>query len=285
MKEHPMNSTIKSQSSKKVALVTGASSGIGRSTVKEFAKHGWQVVATMRSPEQETELGTLPGVQIQRLDVTDRNSIQSVIDQITDQFGRIDVLVNNAGYGLMGPFEETSPAQIEKQFATNVFGLMNVTRAVLPLMRSRQSGSIINISSIGGRIGIPLYSSYHATKFAVEGFSESLAFELKPFGIDVVLIEPGAIATEFIGRSADFAKPAEESPYKPYFERVLAKFMVASTQGSSPDVVARKIVATATTSSPKLRNPIGGGAEILMMMRKILPDWALKGLVRQQTAG
>jgi short-subunit dehydrogenase len=208
-----------------------------------------------------------------------------VFESVWQRFGRIDTLVNNAGYGLMGPFEEASPESIAKQFETNVFGLMNVTRVALPYMRAQRFGRIVNISSIGGRLGIPLYSSYHATKFAVEGFTESLNYELKPFGIDAVLIEPGAISTEFLGRSADIAKPQEGSQYRSYFDRVYASFDKASKGGAKPDVVAKKIVAVAQSKSPALRNPVGGGAEFLMAARKLLPDCAVHSLVKQQTRG
>jgi NAD(P)-dependent dehydrogenase (short-subunit alcohol dehydrogenase family) len=269
----------------KVVLITGSSSGIGRSTAIEFARNGWQVIASMRSPEHELELGHQPNISLLKLDVTDAASIASAIEVIESKFGRIDVLVNNAGYGLMGAFEETDDEQIRRQFDTNVFGLMKLTRAVLPLMRRAGQGRIINISSIGGKIGIPLYSSYHATKFAIEGFSESLSFELAPFGIDVALIEPGAIATEFLGRSADFAKREGESPYQKYFERVNLAYGKAAAGGSKPTVVARKIVKVAGQKRPKFRNPVGGGAEILMGLRKLLPDCAIRGLVSQQTSG
>ncbi len=271
--------------SNKVVLVTGSSSGIGRATVKAFADKGWKVLASMRSPEKEKEFQKLPNVTLVKLDVTSEQSISDAVQQIEQNFGSIDVLVNNAGYGLMGPFEETSQSKIERQFATNVFGLMGVTRAVLPLMRSQGRGRIINISSIGGKMGIPLYSSYHATKFAIEGFSESLSYELKPFGIDVVLVEPGAIATNFLGSSADINTPSKNSPYSNYFDRVLSSYVKASNSGSSPETVAQKIVKVASLKKPSLRYPVGGGAEVLMPLRKILPDCAVETMVKQQTQG
>lgn len=274
-----------STTSKNVAVVTGASSGIGRAAVREFLAKGWHVVATMRSPDRETEFAGVTDITLARLDVTDAASINALVAKLEAELGRVDVLVNNAGYGLMGAFEETAPEQIERQFQTNVFGLMNVTRGVLPLMRRQGRGRIVNISSIGGRIGIPLYSSYHATKFAVEGFTESLNFELNPFGIDAVLIEPGAIATDFLGRSGDFVTPVAGSPYKAYFDRVMDAFQKASTKGSTPDVVARRIVAVAAKPKAALRNPVGGGAELLMALRKALPDRIVHGLVKQQTRG
>ncbi len=277
--------TTQKKNQSRTVLITGASSGIGRSTALEFADNGWTVIATMRTPEREVDLGRHVNIKLLQLDVTDAVSIATAIETIEVEYGQLDVLVNNAGYGLMGAFEESDEDQIRRQFETNVFGLMRLTRAVLPMMRRAGKGRIINISSIGGRIGIPLYSSYHATKFAIEGFSESLKFELAPFGIDVALIEPGAIATEFLGRSADFATPNAASPYKSYFDRVNRAYNKAAGSGSRPSVVARRIVKVAQQRRPKFRNPVGGGAEILMCLRKILPDTAIRGLVSQQTSG
>jgi short-subunit dehydrogenase len=272
-------------SSSKVVLITGSSSGIGRSAVNQFSENGWVVIASMRSPEKESELQNLKNVVVIKLDVTDEVSINQAINSIKQTYGRIDVLVNNAGYGLMGAFEDSSSEKIEKQFKTNVFGLMNVTRAVLPMMRQQNKGKVINVSSIGGKLGIPLYSSYHATKFAIEGFTESLRFELKPFGIDVALIEPGAISTNFLSSSADISKPDESSPYKEYFSRVYNSYVKTSQSASSPDVVAKKILKVALSNKPSLRHPVGGGAELMMPMRKILPDCAVETLVKQQTQG
>jgi NAD(P)-dependent dehydrogenase (short-subunit alcohol dehydrogenase family) len=269
----------------KVVLITGASSGIGRASVLGFAQAGWRVVATMRQPAKEQELQKIPNVTLLPLDVTSDESVAGAVAAAVDQLGKIDVLLNNAGYGLMGAFEETDLSKIEKQFHTNVFGLMRVTKAVIPYMRKQGSGRIINVSSIGGRIGIPLYSSYHATKFAVEGFTESLSFELKPFGIDVVLIEPGAIATNFLGSSADIVRSVSGSPYKNYFERVFARYEATAGSGSQPSEVAAKIVRAASVQSPSLRVPAAGGAPALMALRKILPDCAVHKVVASQTKG
>jgi NADP-dependent 3-hydroxy acid dehydrogenase YdfG len=184
----------------KVVLITGASSGIGKETAKLFQAKNWKVAATMRSPEKAEDLQKIVDLECLRLDVTDIESIKSAIAETLDKFGRIDAVVNNAGYGLIGPFEAATPEQIEKQFQTNVFGLMNVYREVLPYFREQRRGFIVNVASVGGRVTFPLYSLYHATKWAVEGFSESLQYELEQFNIRVKIIEPGPIKTDFYGR-------------------------------------------------------------------------------------
>ncbi|WP_431209873.1 SDR family oxidoreductase [Puia sp. P3] len=186
---------------KKTVLVTGASSGFGRETVRLFANKGWNVIATMRSPEKETELSGLEGVKVVRLDVTDKTSVRAAIDAGVREFGGIDVLVNNAGYGAFGALEAAPEEVIRQQMDVNLFGLIEVTKAVLPGMRARKSGVIINVSSIGGRLTFPFSSLYHATKFAVEGLTESLQYELNPLGIRLKIVEPGGYKTNFAGRS------------------------------------------------------------------------------------
>ena len=199
----------------KTILITGCSSGIGLSTVQFFAKKGWNVIATMRSPEKETELNLLSNVLVCHLDVVDSDSIKKAIEAGIMKFGKIDVLVNNAGFAVGGPFETATEEQIRKQFETNVFGLMNCTRAILPHFRNNKSGMVINVASMGGRISFPYFSLYHATKWAVDGYSESLQYELQNFGIRVKIIEPGAIKTDFYSRSQisslDFDKSDEVS--------------------------------------------------------------------------
>lgn len=185
-------------------FITGASSGIGRATAKHFAERGWNVVATMRSPEQETEFITLDNVLVLKLDVEKETTIQTALAEAIERFGTIDVLLNNAGYGTMGLIEAATEEQIRRQFEVNVFGLIRMTKAMLPHFRSNQKGMLINISSMGGKVTFPTMSLYHSSKFAVEGFSESVSYELASQNIKVKLIEPGAIHTDFGGRSMEF---------------------------------------------------------------------------------
>jgi NAD(P)-dependent dehydrogenase (short-subunit alcohol dehydrogenase family) len=188
----------------KTVLITGASSGLGRATAKLFQTKGWNVVATMRVPDQEVELTKLERVLVTRLDVQDAQSIDSAVKAGIESFGRIDAVVNNAGYGAYGPLEATSNRSARRQFDVNVLGVLDVIKAVLPHFRSNASGTIVNISSVGGRVAFPLGTLYHGTKFAVEGMSESLKYELAPLGIRVKIVQPGGIKTDFGGRSFEF---------------------------------------------------------------------------------
>src|ERR1700744_1454487 len=182
---------------KKTVLITGTSSGFGKESAKLFQKNGWNVIATMRSPEKEEELTQLEDVWVTRLDVQDAGSIEKIITGGIDRFGRIDALVNNAGYALIGAFESATRDQIGRQYAVNVFGLMDVTQAILPHFRGNGGGAIINVSSFGGIVALPFCSLYNSSKFAVEGFSEALSQELAPHNIAVKLVEPGGVQTNF----------------------------------------------------------------------------------------
>ncbi len=265
---------------RKTVLITGASSGIGKATALLFARKGWQVIATMRSPEKCSDLHTVSGINCQRLDVTDEQSIQQVVGSLQS----LDVVVNNAGYGLMGIFESTTPAQIQKQFATNVFGLMSVTRAVLPLLRCQRHGVIVNVASVGGRVAFPLYSLYHATKWAVEGFSESLQHELRPLGIRVKVIEPGPIKTDFYERSAEVVIDNSLSDYTAIADRALPKLKKAGTSGAKPEQVAQVIYRASTDNSWRLRYPSDPLASQLLLLRKLLPDGLFSAFIRRNLA-
>jgi NAD(P)-dependent dehydrogenase (short-subunit alcohol dehydrogenase family) len=265
----------------KTVLITGASTGIGRSTAKLFHQQGWNVVATMRSPDKDTELASLTNVLCLPLDVTKVETIQAAIDRAIGQFGSIDVIVNNAGYALIGAFEACDLADIRGQFETNVFGLMSVTQAILPHFRHRQQGVLINVASVGGRVTFPLYSPYHATKWAVDGFSESLQYELRQLNIKVKIIEPGAIKTDFYTRSLSIAKRAGLTAYDRYIEQVLPQLDRAGSQGSPSEVTAKVIYQAATDGTWKLRYPAGGNAGLLLAMRKLLPDAWFTALIRR----
>ncbi len=266
----------------KTILITGASSGIGKATVIYFQQQGWNVAATMRTPEKETELNKLPQVKLFRLDVMDERTIREAIDGAIAAFGGIDVIVNNAGYGAVGIFEAATPEQIRRQFETNMFGVMNVTRAILPHFRAKNDGTIINITSMGGRITFPLYSVYHGTKWAVEGFAEALQYELRPFNIRVKNVEPGAIKTDFYDRSMDLFKKDGLTAYDNYQKVVYANTQKAGEHAPGPEVIAKTVFKAANDRSFRLRYTGGLQSAMLLVMRRWLPLSWFNGLVRSQ---
>ena len=263
-------------------LITGASSGIGKATAIKFQAAGWNVVATMRSPEKETELTELDNVLVTRLDVTDTDSINAAVAASVDRFGQIDALVNNAGYGAYGPLEVFSMDSIRRQFDTNVIGLLEVTKAVLPLFRKQRSGFIVNISSIGGRMTFPLGTLYHGTKFAVEGISEALHFELADFGVKVKIVEPGAIATDFGGRSFDFQNDESLTEYQGTVQKLFAGFGSVADSASPPSLVADVIFTSVTDGTDTLRYTAGPDAAELMANRSALDDATFIGGLKAQ---
>ncbi|MDO3412425.1 SDR family oxidoreductase [Saccharibacillus sp. CPCC 101409] len=270
----------------KTIMITGTSSGIGRAAAEFFADNGWNVAATMRSPERETELTRRDNVRVTALDVERADTIETAVRRTVETFGRIDVLLNNAGYGTLGLFEASSDEQIRRQFDVNVFGLMRVTQAVLPQMRRQGEGLILNVSSMGGRIALPAMSLYHAAKFAVEGFSESLAYELDSQGIRVKLIEPGMVNTEFGGRSMELPSDPSLTAYQPYLDRTLAAFGAMSTPANSlsPQDVAAAIYAAAADDSARLRYPVGEDAEAMLRLRAERGDDDFRAQIRQTFA-
>lgn len=277
-----IRSNYKTMKTNKTVLITGASSGIGKATAIYFQQQGWNVAATMRSPEKETELNKLPQVKLFRLDVMDENTIREAIDGAIAAFGGIDVIVNNAGYGAVGIFEAASPEQIRRQFETNVFGVMNVTRAILPHFRTKKDGTIINITSMGGRITFPIYSVYHGTKWAVEGFAEALQYELRPFNIRVKNVEPGAIKTDFYERSMDLFKKEGLTAYDNYQQVVYANTQKAGENAPGPEVIAKTVFKAANDRSFRLRYTGGIQSAMLLVMRRWLPLSWFNGLVRSQ---
>ena len=262
-----------------VVLITGASSGIGKETAKLFQVKNWKVAATMRSPEKADDLQRIADIETFRLDVTDPDSIRSAIAGTLGKFGRIDAVVNNAGYGLLGPFEAATPEQVERQFQTNVFGVLNVCREVIPYFRKEKRGTLVNITSIGGRVAFPFSSLYNATKFAVEGFTESLSYELEPFNIRVKLIEPGPIKTDFYDRSQDVARIEGLSAYDHRLEPFL-EFMNKGGQGA-PDgsVVAQTIYDAVTDGTKRLRYTVN--TKGLLALRRMLPFGAFSFVTKK----
>jgi NAD(P)-dependent dehydrogenase (short-subunit alcohol dehydrogenase family) len=255
-------------------FITGTSSGIGKATAHYFHDKGWNVVATLRNPTQAGDLSDLPRVLVTRLDVTDGSSIAAAVDAAHARFGGIDVLLNNAGYGAYGPLEAFDMEGIRRQFDTNVIGLLEVTKAVLPSMREQGKGVIVNISSIGGRMTFPLGSLYHGTKFAVEGLSEALHYELEPLGIRVKIVEPGMIATDFSGRSFDFRQTPDLTAYQPVVDKlfaVLGSPELAAT-ASPPSVVSETIWVAATDGTSNLRYTAGPDAAAYMAARSAQDD-------------
>jgi NAD(P)-dependent dehydrogenase (short-subunit alcohol dehydrogenase family) len=267
-----------SSSNQKVAVVTGSSSGIGFETSLTLARSGFLTYATMRNLGKGATIksvATKEGLPIRvvQLNVTEGRSINDAIHSIKSDVGKIDVLVNNAGYGLNGAFEDLAMEEIKAQYETNLFGVIRVTQAVLPIMRKQKSGIIVNISSGAGRFGYPGGSAYVSTKFAIEGLSESMAYELEPFGIRVVLVEPGVIKTNFVN-SIVAAKKSQDpnSPYAQLMQNVAASFQHMIEGGSSTDVVAKVVLKAVTSENPTLRYLAGKDVETWIEGKKSMSD-------------
>jgi NAD(P)-dependent dehydrogenase (short-subunit alcohol dehydrogenase family) len=277
----------------RIAVVTGSSSGIGFETALLLARSGFHTYATMRNLEKSkniTEIANtekLP-LQVVQLDVNDDRSVKNAIDKIVAaQIKRIDVLVNNAGYGLFGALEDTSIEEIKAQFETNFFGVIRVTQQILPVMRKQNSGggTIVNVSSVGGRIGVPVLSAYQSTKFALEGLSESMSYELEPFGIRVVIIEPGFIRTNIVNSSTSAEKALDpKSPYFPLMQKVKNYFksmMENASSSSPPEEVAKVILQAITSENPQLRYTVGNDAAAIIQARMNMSDKEFRKMVIQ----
>ncbi|PUZ28655.1 short-chain dehydrogenase/reductase [Chitinophaga parva] len=263
----------------KTVLVTGASSGFGKETAKLFHMKGWNVIATMRSSGKDMELPQQDNILVFPLDVTDKESITNAVEKGVGKFGTIDVLVNNAGYGLMGVFEAATEAQIQRQYDVNVFGAMRVTKAVLPFMRKNRSGIIINISSFGGVTAGQFASLYNSSKFALEGFSEALSHELAFLNIAVKVIEPGSVATNFRSGMEMIKNEIED------YNAELATFIPRYTRRTehlrkaTPEEVAETIYHAATDSVLKLRYAVGDDARFYIDLKtKNSEEYYLKAM-------
>jgi NAD(P)-dependent dehydrogenase (short-subunit alcohol dehydrogenase family) len=272
----------------KAVLVTGCSTGIGRATAVQLAKSGWPVWATARKPEAIADLAA-QGMQTLALDVCDEASMRAAVETVERAHGAVGVLVNNAGYGLEGAFEETPIEDVRRQFETNVFGLTRMCQLVLPGMRRQRWGRIVNLSSVGGKLTLPGGAFYHATKHAVEALSDALRFEVGGFGIDVVVIEPGAIKTRFGDTAvANVRRVAREgSPYAEFNAAVAAKIHEAfdgwlTVIAGTPESVALAIERAITADRPKTRYPITAGGHVMLALRRWLPDRAFDAFLRTQ---
>jgi NAD(P)-dependent dehydrogenase (short-subunit alcohol dehydrogenase family) len=269
----------------KIALVTGASSGIGEATALELANAGYTVYAAARRVERMAHL-TESGIRPIAMDVTDDDSMQEGVAKIIAGAGRIDVLVNNAGYGSYGALEDVPMDEARYQFEVNVFGAARLTQLVLPHMRANRAGKIVNITSMGGKIHTPLGAWYHATKFALEALSDCLRLELKPFGIDVIIIEPGGIKSEWAGIAADKVRAvSSEGPYATQGNAVADSLASESTQrrSSPPELIARTITNAVQARSPKTRYAVGFGAKPMIFLHGVLPDRTFDALMRRAT--
>lgn len=262
----------------KVAVVTGSSSGIGQEIALKLARNDFLTYATMRNPKKGEYLKSLAdkeklSLKVVQLDVTDERSVKNAIQSITTEASTIDLLVNNAGYGLGGAFEDLELEEIKDQFETNLFGLIRTTQAVLPIMRKQKSGIIVNISSGAGRMGYPSRSAYVSTKFAVEGLTESMSYELEPFGIKVVLVEPGFVKSKFSQAMVNAKK--SQDPNSPYLH-LMQKMTTINTQlernGSTPDDVANIVLTSSSSKNPNLRYLVGRDIEEWVKSKNSMTD-------------
>ena len=269
---------------KKTILITGSSSGIGRASVIKFQKEGWNVIATMRSPEKEEELNKLENVLLTKLDVLDLESIDNSLATGIEKFGKIDVILNNAGYALMGTFESAKRESIVRQFGVNVQGIFDITQKALPHFRANKDGMFINVSSIGGKMTFPLMPLYHSTKWAVEGFSESLRWEMAQIGVKVKIVEPGGVATDFGTRSLDMQHNPELVEYKELVNGVMEamKKMSDPSMMSTPETIADVIYTAATDETDTLRYRAGADAEQLLTARSSMTDEEFFAMLKGQ---
>jgi NAD(P)-dependent dehydrogenase (short-subunit alcohol dehydrogenase family) len=270
-----------------VAVVTGSSSGIGFEIALTLARNGFQTYATMRNLAKSENIKSIASkenlpIHIEQLDVIDNNSVTNAIQAIVSKADRIDVLVNNAGYALAGAFEDLAIEEIKAQYETNFFGLIRTTQAVLPNMRKQKSGTIVNISSGAGRFGYPTGSAYVSTKFAVEGLSESMAYELEPLGIKVILVEPGVIKTN-IANGMVIAKKSQNSnsPYSQIMQKMSTSFEHMLENASSPDLVAKVVLQAVTSENPSLRYLAGKDVEMWVEAKRNMSDDEFYKMMKQ----
>ena len=272
---------------KKIALVTGSSSGIGYETALLLARNGFHTCATMRNTEKSESLRKIAEkeklpIRFVKLDIDDVDSVDRAIGEIEKELGKIDVLINNAGYGLVGGFEDLAPDEIRQQFETNLFGVIRVIQRVLPGMRTRRNGIIVNISSGAGIVGFPCMSGYVSTKFALEGLSESIAYELLPFGIKVIIIEPGVIKTDFVRNSVTSKRALNES--SAYFDilgKIRENLILMQEHATSPADVAKIIFDAINHREPNLRYVVGNDIAMVAEAKRNLPEAEFRKMMIQ----
>lgn len=263
----------------KTIFITGASSGLGKAAAKLFSEKGWKVIATMRNPEKENELNHLDNVTLMPLDVTDIDQIKATAEKAIN-LGDIDVVFNNAGYGLAGPLEGLSDAQLTREINTNLLGVIRTTQAFIPHFRKKRSGLFITTTSIGGLIALPLNSVYHATKWALEGWSESMAFELNPFGVGIKTVSPGGIKTDFAGRSLDMG---QHEAYGEIIDKVRAEFARPEriANHSTAEQIAEVVFEAATDGKDQLRYVAGEDAKRNYAQRLAVGDEEFRKGIKQ----
>ncbi|MBV8756994.1 MAG: SDR family oxidoreductase [Deltaproteobacteria bacterium] len=289
----------------KIVLITGATAGIGRTTALHLASQGHHVIATGRKPAELAKLAqehtaarasaTTPGGRIDTLllDVTSAASIASAVAEVEKLTGGrgLDVLVNNAGFGVLGPTSEIDDAEMRRQYETNVFGLMNVTRAFLPRMIERRAGRVVNVSSVGGRLTLPYFGVYNSTKYAVESLSDALRYELRPFGIDVTMIEPGVIRTNFEATAVSGMDRFSRTAYAPAMAKYEQMSKTADRFASNPIVIAKAIAKAVNARRPAARYVAPWSTNLALFMQTVLPtrvwDWAMRkvGFLTPKTLG
>ena len=274
----------------KIALVTGSSSGIGFETSLALARNGFHTFATMRDLSKDEEIKQVIkkedlSIEILELDVDSEESVNQAIKIIFEKKGRIDVLVNNAGYGMWGTVEDVSIDEFKEQFETNFFSIIRLIQKVAPIMRKQGSGNIVNISSVAGRIGFPVSPAYISSKFALEGLSESLRFELMPFGINVIIIEPGVIKTNFFDSMKMSEKSQQNSTYKEITDKVISGVKMMAEMGTHPKEVANVVIKTLGEEKPLPRYVIGNDAMMFLEAKKMKTDIEFENYLKKELYG
>ena len=274
----------------KVALVTGSSSGIGFETSLALARNGYHTFATMRNLGKDEKIKQIIekedlSIEILELDVDSEESVNRAIKTVSEKKGRIDVLVNNAGYGMWGTVEDVSIDEFKEQFETNFFSIIRLIQKVAPIMRKQSSGNIVNISSVAGRIGFPVSPAYISSKFALEGLSESLRFELMPFGINVIIIEPGVIKTNFFDSMKMSEKSQQDSTYKEITDKVISGVKMMAEMGTHPKEVADVVIKTLGEEKPLPRYVIGNDAMMFLEAKKMKTDIEFENYLKKELYG